>query len=168
MSRCRQVCRVAALSLGVALLVGCHTYRPVESPSPGSTVRVRVPVTSALNNPNRAPDMATVEGLVVSARDTVVLAMETRREFGAYREIVQFDTVRLGPSQVRSIEVREFSTKRSALLGVAIAGTATLAALAAFGFGGGDEGDSPGDDGPVASIIATPSLVSSLLGWIIR
>lgn len=154
--------------LGVVFLSGCYTYRPVETPSPGSMLRVRVPVTSALNNPNQAPATASIEGLVLSAGDTISLATETRRQMGAYREIVQYDTLRLAVSQTSSMDVREFSAPRSVVLGVAIAGAAGAAAAVAFGLGGGSVGEPPGPGDPVNSVVISGSLLSAVWGLISR
>lgn len=151
------------------LLGGCHTYRTVDEPTPGSTVRVRVPVSSALSRANRSPETAAVEGQLLSAGDTLVLAVQTRQLFGVHREIIQYDTFRVASDQTSAVDVREFSPGRSIVLGTALAAVATGAAAVAFGWGGGgDNPDAPGGGGPETSIVATPSLISSLWGLIVR
>lgn len=159
---------VGLLCAGLALLTGCHTYRSVQAPPPGSVVRVSVPVRSALSDPNAAAPTSAIEGRLLSAGDTLVLAVENRRMFGMHREIVQFDTLRLSRSQTSTVEVREFSTGRSVVLGTVIAATAGGAAAVAFGLGGGSDGNGPGGDGTVASIVATPSLISAFWGFVFR
>lgn len=159
--------RALFVLVGAMAISGCYSYHPVTSAPVGSMVRVRVPVQSALNNPNRAPQSASIEGLVIQGGDTLALATETRREFGAYRELVQYDTIRLAPSQTSSIEVREFSSGRSVILGLAIAGGAGSLAAVAFGLGGGGEGSSPGGEGPETAIVSL-SMVSALWGLITR
>lgn len=150
---------VVAVALGA-----CHTYRPVTAPTPGSTIRVHVPVTSALS---RVPETAAVEGVLVSMSDTITLATQTRREFGAFRELVRTDTLRLATSQASLVEVREFSKPRSVLAGVVITGGAAYLALIGFGFGsGGDPPDPPTQ--PQTSVVVSRSLVSSLVGLIFR
>ena len=62
------LCVAAVLTLG-----GCHSYRAVDTPPPGATVRVRVPVTSALDDPNTAPASVAIEGVVLEVGDTLVL-----------------------------------------------------------------------------------------------
>ena len=66
--------------LALAVLLGgvtaaCHTYVPVERPAPGTTVRVTVPVSSALDNGNAAPRTAGIDCDVVSIGDTLGLAV---------------------------------------------------------------------------------------------
>ena len=136
-----------ALVAGAFLLSGCHTYLPIDAPRPGSVARVRVPIESAVADPNAPPETVAVEGLVLASGDTIVLAASTRRELGAFREIIQYDTFRVARDGLVSIEAREFSKGRSLALGVIIAGGATGLALVALGFGGGEGGENPGDDG---------------------
>lgn len=160
--------RVVVVAMGASLLSACHTYRTVDDPPVGSTVRVRVPVTSALSNPNRAPATASIEGVLLSMSDTITLATTTRREFGAYRELTQHDTLRFLSSQANSVEIREFSRNRSVVLGVAIAAGAGFGAAVAFGLGGGKTGDPPGGEGPLPAIVVSGSLLSTLWGAIAR
>lgn len=135
----------------VALLLlassGCYTYRAVEAPSPGDVARVHVPVRSAVEDPNEAPETAAVEGTVVAMGDSIVLATKIRREIGAYREVVRDDTLRIAVEGTTRIELREFSKAKSVLLGGVVLGGATLLALAALGIEGGDGGDRSGGDG---------------------
>jgi len=151
----------------VALLGACQTYTPVTNPTPGSTVRVRVPVTSAVANRNAAPETIAIEGDVVEAGDTLVLATTRRHEYGAYREIVQFDTVRLGPDQQYSVEVVEFSARKSIILGLVITAGAALAAAKAFGVGGADDKPLPGEPPPPqGALVISSSLVAGILGFL--
>lgn len=154
--------RCALLVLSVLWLGGCYTYRPVDRPAPGSTVRLQLPVVSALASPNAAPRSESVEGDVLSYGDEVVLSVQTRRMFGAVREVIVQDTLRLRPEQISSVEVREFSSGRSILLGVAIAGGVTALAVAGLGLAGGDDGD-PGDPGPVAAVVVSDRTVVSAI-----
>ncbi len=153
---------------GAILLAGCFSYLPVETPPPGATVRVRIPVTSAVADPNAPPQTISVEGTVLESGDTLVLATETRRELGAFREIVQFDTVRLAPDQRSSVELRDFSKGRSIALGAGIA--AGIAGLAIVAFGGvfGGETPVPPDGGPTPAVVVSRSLLSAIRGLIGR
>ncbi len=157
----------AVAALVFLALSGCYTYRAVETPSPGTIVRVEVPLQSAVADPNEAPEMASVEGTVVAAGDTIVLATKVRREIGAYREVVRDDTLRVALQDASRVEVREFSRSKSALLSGAILGGVVVLALAALGIEGGDAGDGSGDDGGrtfTASAGSIVSLLGRLLG----
>ena len=153
------------LVAAVLLLGGYYTYQVVDTPPLGSTVRVRVPVTSALDDRNTAPPSVAVEGAVLQVGDTLVLARRTRREFGAFREVILFDTLRLGRAQTSSIELKEFSSGKSVMLGIVIAAGITGLALAGFKGGGGD-GETPGVDPPSPSIVVNGSVLSAVWGFI--
>ena len=156
--------RALLVAMGTAALGACHTYRPVTAPAPGSTIRVHVPVTSALS---RVPETATVEGVLVAMSDTITLATQTRQQFGAYRELIRTDTLRLPTEQASLLEVREFSRPRSVLLGVVLAGGAAYLAAIGFGFGGGGDPPDPPTQ-PQTSVVVSGSFVSSLLGLVFR
>ncbi len=157
-----RVALVAALGLSLG---GCYTYRPVETAPIGSGVRVHIPVSSSVDIPGRQAETVTVEGTLLTLGDSVAVSTETRRELGAYREIVQRDTLLLAASQVSRIEVKEFSKGRSIGLGLMIAGAVVAAAAVAFGVGGGSAGDGPpGGGGPEGAVVITPSIISGLLG----
>ena len=142
----RRLARSAAFLVGTYFLAGCHSYHQVETPTPGTTVRVRVPVRSAVADRNvPVGTSASIEGEVVSSGDTVVLAVRRRTEYGAFREIIRHDTISLVPEEVIAFEQREFSRDRSVVLGVGLALAATGLAATAFGIGGGQQGDVPGD-----------------------
>lgn len=150
--------------LSATLMTACHTYTPVSAPTPGSTVRVHIPVRSAVDDPNAPTPTRTVEGQVVSAADTLVLATRSRIEYGAYREIVQYDTLRLGPEQRSAVEVREFSNRKSVGLGLAVTAIVAGAAILALGNTFGREGEGLPNDTPNPSVIGIP--LGSLLGWL--
>ena len=94
-----------------------------------------------------------------------MLARRTRREFGAFREVILFDTLRLGRAQTSSIELKEFSSGKSVMLGIVIAAGITGLALAGFKGGGGD-GETPGVDPPSPSIVVNGSVLSAVWGFI--
>ena len=157
--------RSMLLVAAVLLLGGCYTYQVVDTPPLGSTVRVRVPVTSALDDRNTAPPSVAVEGAVLQVGGTLVLARRTRREFGAFREVILLDTLRLVPAQTSSIELKEFSSGKSVMLGIVIAVGVTGLALAGFKGGGGD-GETPGVDPPNPSIVVNSSVLSAVWDFI--
>ena len=139
--------RRAVVVAGALLLSGCHTYLPVESPAPGSVARVHVPLQSAVSTPNVPPPTVSVEGTVLSAGDTIVLQVRTRQHFGALQELVRENIYRVPRDEVVAIELREFSRRRSTVLGaVLVAGVATLALLA-FGGKFGEGGEVPDNNG---------------------
>lgn len=161
----RSTARLGGVLVAAILAAGCHTYTPVASPVPGTTVRVRIPVINAAANPNAAPQTVSVEGVVVEAGDTLLLATTNRQEYGAFREIIQFDTLRLSAEQIHSVEQSEFSTQKSIGLGVLLTGGAALLATAAFGGLGGDDSPIPGGPPPPApTIIVNRSIVAGILG----
>lgn len=146
MARFRRCRAVAALAF-LGILPGCYAYRVADAPAPGTVARVHVPVFSAADDPNEAPETASVEGIVVEYGDSIVLATTIRREIGAYREVSRDDTLRIAVEGTTRIEVREFSKAKSVLMGGVVAGGAVLLALTALGLQGGDAGDSGDGDG---------------------
>lgn len=162
--------RTAMAAVGVIALSGCYTYRTVDNPAVGSAVRVNIPVTvsSALTNPSGATESIAVEGVLLDVGDTLSLSTKTRRSMGAYRDLVAFDTLRLARDQTTSVQLKEFSSARSVVLGVVIAGSAGVAGAVAFGLIGGEAGDeSPGPVGPVTAVVSS-SLVSTVWGLLRR
>ena len=139
--------RRAVLVFGVLVLSGCHTYLPVETPAPGSVARVHVPVRSALANPGLPPETASVEGVVIEAGDTLVLEVRTRRMIGVFNEFVQENTYRVSREELVAIEVREFSARRSAVLGSVILTGVVFLAIAALRGDTGEGGEKPGPGG---------------------
>lgn len=164
MKRIRPVLTVGLML--TAVLAGCHSYRAVETPALGSTVRVHIPVPSALADPNAPPASISIQGQVLSSGDTLVLATTTRREYGAFREITQFDTIRLAPDQRVSVELEEFSKGKSIALGAVLFVGAAGLGIAAFGGGGSSPPDGPPGGGPVSAVVS--SSVLSMLWGIIR
>jgi len=155
----------APLAVAASLTTtACHTYTPVNAAPPGSAVRVLIPVRSAADDPNAAPQTRAIEGRVVQGGDTIVLATTTRQEYGAYREIIQYDTLRLAPEQRYSVEVKEFSSAKSIGLGVGLSALVVGVAIAAFGGETGDDGGIPPDPPPPAPAIVSSSLISAILG----
>lgn len=158
-------------SMAAALLggSGCYSYLPVENPSPGTPVRIQVPVASSVVQPNRAPESMAFEGTVVSLGDTLLLETKSRREFGAFREILELDTLRVAQSNLTLIEERMMSKPKTyALTGVVTAGVVWLGIAmmnTLTGERGGDD-DGGGDD-TAGQIILLP-IFSGLLKLIGR
>lgn len=166
----RGVLRAGMVGVAVMVLSGCYTYRVVDNPPIGSMVRVNVPVTttSALTAGGSSTESIAVDGVLLAVGDTLSVATQTRRSMGAYRELVQFDTLRLAAGQATSVELKEFSSSRSVVLGVVIAAAAGTAGAVAFGLGGGQSGNEPpGPIGPSTAVV-TSSLVSTVWGLLRR
>ena len=156
-----------ALAAGLLAMVGCHSYVPVESPAPGTIARVTIPVRAAINVPNGRGGTASVEGVVLSARDTIVLAMRSRGNWGEARETIRIDTIYVPRDQQVRIEVKEFSTGKSVLLGAAIAGAAAAVALTleiANAEGVAPPEDDPFPPGGTVISVSVASIVAKLFG----
>jgi len=147
------------------LFMGCHTYMPVQQPVPGTTVRVQVPLTSAAQGSNQAPETVSIEGTLIEFGDTVEVEVTNRQEYGAFREVTRVDTLRIATSGIIGLDERAFSTGRSVVLGLAIGGVATAFALTALGFEGGGSNPTPGPDGPQPSFLLSP-IVRTIWGLI--
>ena len=130
--------------LGATVLSGCYTYVPVENPAPMTPVRITVPISNAVQNPNRAPETYTMEGIVVSSGDSLVLSTESRTEMGAFREVVRIDTVRVATRSLTGLDEKVFSTQRSIGLGVLVAGGTAALVSGILSITTGSDGDGPG------------------------
>ena len=149
------------------LFMGCHTYMPVQQPTPGTTVRVKVPLTSAVQGPNQAPETVSIEGTLIEFGDTVEVEVRDRQVYGAFREVTRLDTLRIEASGITGLDERSFSTGRSVVLGLAIGGAAVGFALTALGFEGGGSNPTPGPDGPQPSLLLSPiaRAIWALIHW---
>ena len=153
--------------LWAALMVsGCYSYRFAEDAPVGAVARLRVPIQSAIVDPNRPPETVAIEGKVVSVGDTIRFEASTRHVLGLFQDVVQYDTLSVARDGIASIEVREFSMAKSVLLGAGLAGGTVALAIAAFAGQGGDAGEVPGTDPPSASVAAGVSVpVGSIGRW---
>ena len=153
------------LAASTLLLMGCHTYTPVQQPVPGTTVRVQVPLTSPAQGPNQAPETVSIEGTLIEFGDTVEVEVTNRQEYGAFREVTRLDTLRIAASGITGLDERAFSTGRSIVLGLVIGGAAVAFAWTALGFEGGGSNPQPGPDGPQPSFLLSP-IVRTIWGLI--
>ncbi|MGD8319497.1 MAG: hypothetical protein PVJ02_03560 [Gemmatimonadota bacterium] len=160
------VLRGAITAVGAALLSGCYSYVPVQRPQPGTTVRIHVPARQADigRSRNAEPETLDFEGRVVSFGDTLLLETESRREFGPFHEVFQYDTLRVAPQNLAGIEERYLSKPKTygfaALVTVGAVGLAIAALKVATGSGGSG---SPGGGNTQGDIILKP-IFSTLLG----
>ena len=160
-SRSRASVAVAMIALP---LTGCYNYVPVENPSPGAIVRMKVPVRTSVRGSNDAPESFAIEGVVVASGDTVVLASTTRTQYGAFREISLVDTLRAARVDLVALDEKVYSPQKSIALGVFVAGGIALFIGSVTGFVGGSEDDEVGDGTmPNASVVLT-SVLTGLLG----
>lgn len=151
--------------VGVAagvLLAGCYAYVPVARPSPGATVRIQVPVRSAADQAGRAPRSISLEGAVLAFGDTLVLETKARRQLGAFRELVELDTLRIEVAALSGIEERRLSKPRTYAFTAAVAAGATALTLAALEAGGGAGGAGPGDEVPQGSVVLNAIVLGAL------
>ena len=168
MKTLRRALRSVVATSGVAFLVGCYSYVPVERPSPGTTVRIHVPVSSAVQGPNAPAETIDLTGLVLASGDSLVMETKNRREFGAFREVMEVDTLRVARSALSSLEEQVFSKPKTVgltvLVGAAAAGIVAAIAKAA---GGQDGSGAPPGGGPPAQIRVKPVFLG-LWGLIAR
>ena len=157
---------------GLALVIvvslgGCHRYVPVQHFAPGTVVRVQVPLTSAVEGSTQAPETFSVEGSLVSFGDTLEVEVTSRQEYGAFREVIRLDTLRIEVSQIAGLDERVFSLRRSVVLGAVIGAVAGGLALTALGLEGGGGGGTPPPIPPVGTLVLSPivSFIWGLTGW---
>lgn len=126
------------------MMSGCYTYVPVERPTLGTTVRIEVPVRSAVTGMRDPSEVASMEGTLVSAGDSLVVEISSLKTIGNFREIRSLDTLRIARSDAQRVSVRNFSKPKTLGLAAVITAGTTALAIAAIGLGGG----SAGTDGP--------------------
>lgn len=146
----------------------CYTFVPVESPAPGTTVRANVHVRSALSGSNGTAETASVEGMVVSAGDSLVLEARNLVQLGAYRDVVQVDTFRIPSTELASIEEQQFSAPKTIGLSVLIAGGTAFLAATALGLTGGESGGGKGGDPPVNGQVILKPLIGAVWRLAVR
>ena len=155
-------------TLGVAFLSGCYNYVPVERPAPGTTVRVHVPTRSAVRAGNLPSETLKVDGVVVSDGDSLIVATKNRREFGAFREVMEVDTLRVARSGISLIEQQVFSKSKTYGMTVLVAAGAAGLVAALVKAAGGQRGEGgPGGQGPGAQLRVRP-IFQGILGLIGR
>lgn len=165
----RRLVRPFAVTALAAFAGACYSYVPVERPAPGTTVRIRVPVTSAVQNPNRPPESFDVEGVVLTAGDSLVMVSETRRELSTFRVVSDVDTVRVARANLLSVEEQVFSKPRTFALTALVTGAAVGVVLLALDAAGGGEGPDGGGDPVTQGAVRIPFvLLKSLVGGIMR
>lgn len=169
MTRLRTSLRLVALVCVGALLSGCYSYVPVERPSPGTTVRIRVPLRSGVEGSSASQGTLDLEGRVLAAGDSIVMETTTRRELGTFRVLTALDTVRVARAGLLGLEERVFSRPKTlGLTALVTAGAAGLV-LGALDAAGGQKGDGrPGDPGTQGSLTVPGVVLRSFLAAVLR
>ena len=132
---------VSGLAAAALLGSACYTYQPADAPSPGTVVRVGVPVASPINRPNQAPETVRFEGRLLALDDTVLVETKSRRDMGAFREILELDTLRVATSNISLLEERFLSKPRTYAFTAVVTAGAALLGIAAMNTLTGEEGD---------------------------
>lgn len=167
MSLQRWTTKIAAV-VGAAMMSGCYNYVPVERPTPGSTVRIEVPVRSAVTGSREPSEVAAMDGTLVSAGDSLVLEISSLKTIGNFREIRSLDTLRLARSDISTIRLREFSKPKTVGLAVIVAGGVTALTIAALGLSGGSSGNNGPPGGSTTGALVVNPIFSGLLNLIGR
>jgi hypothetical protein len=142
--------------VGAAMMSGCYSYVPVERPTPGTVVRVDVPVRSAMAGRAIEEDVASMEGRLLSAGDSIVLEMASMRELGNFRQIRSVDTLRVARADLVGVSTREFSKPKTVVLTAVLLGATIGLAVAALDVAGGSQGGKNGNGNPTTSIVVKP------------
>ena len=95
------------------------------------------------------------------------MEVTSRQEYGAFREVIRLDTLRIEVSQIAGLDERVFSLRRSVVLGAVIGAVAGGLALTALGLEGGGGGGKPPPIPPVGTLVLSPivSFIWGLTGW---
>jgi hypothetical protein len=105
---------------------------------------------------------------VLSFGDSLLLETKSRREFGAFREVYELDTLRVAPGTLAGMDERYLSKPKTyAFTAVVTAGAAGLAVLAVKAAGGEGGDGPPGNGGINPAILVTP-VVRALIGALVR
>lgn len=149
--------------VGAVALGGCYIYTPVETPTPGSEVRVVIPVQSAAEG--LRTNNASVTGKVVSSGETIVLETVNRQTAGFMQDMVLVDTLRMARRNLISVEERSFSRGRTVAFSVGVTVGAFLALKAIQSVVGGDAGDEPGGGNGTSAQRAGPGVDILRIPW---
>jgi hypothetical protein len=145
--------RIGACALAL-LSCACYGYRPVQSPVPGMQVRVVMPLQSGLEGSRGAPQSTSLDGIVVTSGDTLVLQARATQQIDAFRTFTAIDTVRMARARLLSVEERYLSRPRTVAFSVASVVGAFLFVKGIQEITGGSEDDGPpGNGGQTQAIV---------------
>lgn len=144
--RSKPLLRLTAAACLVTL-GGCYVYTPVQSPTPGTEVRVEVPVRTAVEG--AVPQGSAVfEGIVVTGGQTLAIETRNRQQAGFMQEVLMIDTIQVNRANLLRLEERNFSGSRTAVFTVALVAGVVLVATGIGSVVGGDDGGEPGGGDP--------------------
>ena len=140
-----------AAVLGLLILAACYSYVPMvgEDPTPSDDVRVRLSQAEAVRMSERTGrTIRSLEGSVLRVpADSLVLDVGWGAVYAGTVFEGRRDTLSFHRRDLLEVDRREFSRRRTALVG---AGVVALVVAAWAGIsGGGDITDEPGNDDPV-------------------
>jgi hypothetical protein len=144
--------RRSALAL-ILLVVGCYSYRPLESPTPLSGTRVEADLTDAGSvqlASQVGPGVTSVRGEVLESDSQAVLLALTSVVGRNQQEVFwSGEQVRVPLTTIARLQQRKFATGKTIAFGGALLGGMLLAAEAFISGGaGGGGGGGGGDPGP--------------------
>lgn len=160
MIRDSRLLRGVTTILALVVSAGCYSYAPIERPAPGTTVRIQVPLRSAVQNPNQAPESISLEGVVLATPgDSLVLTTQTRRELGQFRILTETDTLRVARSGLLAVEEQIYSRPKTYALTALVTGGAVGLLVLALDAAGGQAGDGGGGGPPTNTALRIPGVV---------
>jgi hypothetical protein len=157
----------ATLTLAtVVALGGCYRWVPTEQGAVPRGVEVRATLTDAGVEEMRryfGPDVTDVTGPLVSwdRGEFAVLSVTTLRRPG-FLPTTLADTLRLQPSHMVDVAVKELDGKRTAIFTVGVLGAAAGAVAAALIFGGTPEDSGEGGGPPTDESLVPGSTFGSI------
>jgi hypothetical protein len=147
---------------------GCFTYRPIEAPSPSVGTEVRFEFTSeaARRVEERNPRSLTrgVAKVIMTTADSIGLDVPLPGFYASQRTRPINDTVRVARADLLSVEMKEFSAVKTAIVTGGV-GALALLLVDLSGLESGSRWDKPGP-GPGERPFV--SLTLTLSHWIFR
>ncbi len=140
--------RTRYISFLVPLVAGCYVYSPVRTNSPPTGLPVRLTLTDS-GTANLAaelgPSVEAVGGRLLSdSADAYVVALSESRKRNGMEIDWRGEQVAINKSLVASIQQRQFSRSRTALVTAGLLGGVILSRQILWGPGGVFSGGSPG------------------------
>ncbi len=134
----RRLVQYALVGLTLAVASACYTYKPVEQPAPGAAVRAALTVEGAVRQSEFLGEpVRSLSGKFVSRdADAVRLDIITGASRGTFNNIVLRDTLAIPTDQIITLEEREISWVKTAIVFAAVA---TITALGVGTLTGGGE-----------------------------